>query len=98
MSKRQGGDKRPNAKYRRIYRERLFGAQDGMCAWCKSPLDSPQDGDLDRIVPGKDGGTYAIVNLVLSCRTCNLNHGIDLRHGRAIDRCHPVAEGATAHA
>jgi hypothetical protein len=87
MSKRNGGDHRPNSRQRRAFRVRLYEGQDGLCAWCKAPLADWHEGDLDRIVPGKDGGTYKIANLVLACRSCNLEHGIAIRHGKDHARC-----------
>lgn len=86
MAQRHGGDGRPSSKRRRLIRQRLHEAQGGCCAWCSTALESPDVGDLDRIIPGADGGTYRMSNLVLSCRTCNLTHGHDVRWKRAEPR------------
>lgn len=86
MAMRQGGDSRPSASRRRLYRKRLHEAQGGCCAWCRTELPSPDAGDLDRIIPGAEGGTYRYDNLALSCRPCNLTHGCDVRWKRAEPR------------
>jgi 5-methylcytosine-specific restriction endonuclease McrA len=84
--RKQQGDSRPNAKQRRAYRARFYEAQGGLCVWCKQPLTGPEDGELDRIIPGKEGGRYNLANLVLACCSCNQEHGHDVRHGRAVKR------------
>lgn len=86
MPKRHGGDGRPSSKRRRVIRQRLHEAQGGCCRWCDAQLASPEEGDLDRVIPGAEGGTYKLSNLVLSCRTCNLTHGHDVRWKRAEPR------------
>ncbi len=86
------GDSRPSASQRRVYRIRFFAAQEGICPWCKALLSGPEDGELDRIVPGAEGGRYNLSNLVLSCATCNRNHGHEVQKGTAAPRTRPSLE------
>ena len=68
-----GKQRRPNSRTRRLFRERLMRHQAGRCYWCAQDI---QHGELDRVWPGKFGGTYAFSNLVLSCEACNKARGI----------------------
>jgi len=87
--RKEQGDSRPNAARRRALRLRLFHTQEGCCPWCGDSLEDPTDGELDRIIPGKDGGKYRLDNLVLACRPCNQGHGHDVRWDRADRRDRP---------
>jgi 5-methylcytosine-specific restriction endonuclease McrA len=88
--RKEQGDTRPSAPRRRALRLRLWTVQKGQCPWCLAKLASPQDGELDRIVPGKDGGRYVLDNLVLACCGCNQSHGHAVRWGRATVRTVPA--------
>lgn len=72
---------------------RLHGLQDGVCAHCREPVEpppatprrllKPADPSLDHVKPRSKGGTYAIINLLLSHRSCNIARGDE-----------PIGEGA----
>lgn len=71
---RQGGDKRPSSTLRRKVRQQLHAEQGGRCYWCESEL-ALNEMQLDRIRPGKFGGTYRYDNLVGACDPCNKRRG-----------------------
>lgn len=68
-----GKYRRPNSAARRVLRRRLHDHQGGLCYWCAREAGH---GELDRVWPGKFGGTYRLDNLVLSCTDCNKARGI----------------------
>jgi len=82
-----------NARDRARRRARIV-ARDGwpevgivLCRWCDVPLlqdDDPeapgQSVTMDRVVPGCEGGTYQLDNLVPACRNCNESRGGKLAH------------------
>ena len=68
-----GKYRRPNSRTRRLFRARLMLMQDGRCYWCRNAVEH---GELDRVWPGKFGGTYRFDNLVLACEACNKARGI----------------------
>lgn len=72
---RQGGNNRPSSSHRRALRRRLHCEQDGRCFWCEAQL-TLADMQLDRVRPGKFGGTYRYDNLVGACDSCNKRRGV----------------------
>ena len=56
---------------KKAYKKELYGQCEGYCPGCKIHTRSELM-DLDRIIPGKLGGTYHKPNLQLLCRNCNL--------------------------
>lgn len=67
-------NKNPRKKFKTL---KLFVEQDGKCYHCKSNMfykvgcKHPLKTSLDRVIPGSQGGSYSITNLVLACNTCN---------------------------
>ncbi len=56
--------------------DELFRKQDGLCFYCGTPLskkDGPSKLHKDHFVAIVNGGINDISNIVLSCRTCNLD-------------------------
>ena len=56
---------------KKTYKKELYGQCEGNCPACKIHTRIELM-DLDRIIPGKLGGTYHKPNLQLLCRNCNL--------------------------
>jgi hypothetical protein len=54
----------------RLYQE-LFERQNGLCASCDCELVDRYTTQIDRIIPGKDGGQYVIDNCRLICLPCD---------------------------
>lgn len=48
---------------------RLYDAQEGLCYWCKKPLNGHYD--VDHVIPVSRGGSNDPSNLVLACKHCN---------------------------
>lgn len=53
-----------------------------LCHWCGCPLLQDEDPEapgqsvtMDRVVPGCEGGTYELDNLVPACGPCNQERG-----------------------
>lgn len=65
------------AKQLRILRERAFRAQDGLCYWCKQPMNKdapdsdPRQLTGDHLEPMHNGGATVPGNIVAACRECN---------------------------
>lgn len=72
---RKGGNNRPSSSRRRTLRHTLHCEQGGLCFWCGGSL-TLADMQLDRVRPGKFGGTYRYDNLVGACDACNKRRGI----------------------
>lgn len=49
--------------------QRLYDAQDGLCHWCKAPLNGHYH--VDHVIPVSRGGSNDPSNLVLACQHCN---------------------------
>lgn len=64
-------------KMRRILRRRAFDAQNGLCYWCRQPMnlgatdDDPMQATGDHLVPLHNGGKTVPGNIVAACRKCN---------------------------
>lgn len=59
------------------YRKRsiLFNQQHGICPYCDRPLDGPEYGTFDHIVPKSKGGKKNLKNLCLVHPECNATKG-----------------------
>jgi len=73
-SQRDGTELSPNLRIATIAR---FGQ---VCQYCNKPGDAGKGPDgnpweIDRIVPGKQGGLYVSANVTLSCGPCNREKG-----------------------
>lgn len=64
-----------SAAQKNAYKEFLWGKQFGNCAGCGVHFVEPRNLELDRIVPGADGGTYHPGNLQALCGSCNSMKG-----------------------
>jgi len=75
----------PYAHVKRHLFEILMQREHGCCIWCRRRVirEAPTPGlpyprnlaTLDRVIPGAQGGTYEITNLVLACNGCNHDRG-----------------------
>jgi len=77
-SQRDGTELSPNLRIATIAR---FGQ---VCQYCNKPGDAGKGPDgkawqIDRIVPGKQGGLYVSANVTLSCGPCNREKGATSR-------------------
>lgn len=78
---------RGSAASRRARRAWIMDAYgtDGIvtCWWCDVPLhaDGPEAFEVDRLVPGRRGGTYRRGNVVPACPPCNADRGNADRDG-----------------
>ena len=54
-------------------RKAVLEKYNGTCAWC----GSREEPEIDHIVPLREGGTNAIENLQVLCKSCNTRKGID---------------------
>lgn len=52
---------------------RLYGKQEGLCAYCPKPL--LRDYEVDHVVPLSRGGSNGIENIALACMPCNRSKG-----------------------
>lgn len=59
-----------NAKY--AFRQQIFDAWDGICAYCGVPADT-----LDHVRSRYRGGNTVANNLVPACKECNCGKGSD---------------------
>lgn len=64
----------PTSKPKRK-RLRLWTEQKGLCAYCDTPLETPNHGTLDHIFPKSKGGHNGKENLKLVCPQCNALKG-----------------------
>lgn len=56
-------------------RQRLWDEQKGLCAYCDTPLETPNHGTLDHVIPKSKGGSNNRENLKLVCPKCNALKG-----------------------
>lgn len=60
------GDTKPIEKWEKKWRRKTSVK----CYWCSKEF-SPKNCHSDHVIPLKNGGSHAIGNLCISCRTCN---------------------------
>lgn len=63
---------RPGSQQRRRVKETLLDRDGDRCFWCERFFDYDVMMTVDRLIPGSQGGTYKLSNLVLSCERCNM--------------------------
>ena len=61
-------------KFSSIEKQRIYAKCNGRCGICGSPVNF-DDMTVDHIIPLSRGGTNAMDNLRLACRTCNRSKG-----------------------
>jgi 5-methylcytosine-specific restriction endonuclease McrA len=49
----------------------LFRKQEGLCPCCFTPIDCPEDGEVDHVIPLERGGRDEPINLLLTHTRCN---------------------------
>lgn len=72
-----------NQKPSKIEREFVFNRENGLCYYCKVPLNRGADDfnrdknrfTIDHIISRKNGGDNSIDNIVACCRSCNCRKG-----------------------
>lgn len=69
-------DDLPKMSVDRDLRREVIDAFARSCYWCGVPGQADTDHagspwEIDRVVPGRQGGTYTRENVVLSCKSCN---------------------------
>ena len=68
----------PTFKHRRVVKD-LVERDGHQCTYCgktlNTALDPAANPTVDHIVPSSRGGTAALSNLVLACRSCNSSKG-----------------------
>jgi 5-methylcytosine-specific restriction endonuclease McrA len=70
---------------KRNVRKRFHVAQDGLCFYCRAPMQI-EDSTFDHLLPLALGGMDRIDNLILACRSCNSekSHGLLTPLGREL--------------
>lgn len=71
------GANMPRSKHKKSMRRtlvRLLVLQRSICFYCPSTI-SPQNANVDHVIPKSKGGTNVFTNLVACCITCNLAKG-----------------------
>lgn len=76
---------------RKAWRRVIWERHCGICGLCGEPVDF-EAMDIDRVVPGMDGGTYANENVRPAHPTCNRRRGVLDMHAKTAALREPCAD------